>query len=132
VKNCAAAMDSCPILNPICDLGVALNGWGIRIAALCLPLRNRKRRLNLPEELVSMHLLAPAGELGLKFVTPDVCQNHLSRFGAIWPELCWCAIKTKQANKLNQCVAMFSPMISDYPFQFFECWRLDTASIGVQ
>ena len=49
-----------------------------------LSLGDRKRRLNGIEQLESMYLFAPAGEVvftpgvAFKFLTPGVSQNHIS------------------------------------------------------
>ena len=51
-----------------------------------------------------MHLLAPACEevlspgVAFNFVTSEVSQSHLSCCGAVWPELCVCAVKPMKAQ----------------------------------
>jgi hypothetical protein len=77
----------------------------LRVEAYEFQTRDRRRRLNGFELLVCLHLSAQAGELVLIVKTKVSKKSHLSRFGVIWPDFCWCAVKCVKftVHKFKNC-----------------------------
>jgi hypothetical protein len=83
-----------PSICLLCGWEVAINGWGIRVAATP---RDRKRRLNGFEYLESLISSRWGGFdfwCCFQYETPEGKPKPNFLFlRAIWPKLCWCSVK---------------------------------------